>query len=135
MIEVQRVPLEWVPRTWPLVAPFIADSVAFAADGLTEDEVRVHVFDGRWVLFVAVEQGTIRGATAVSIFNRCKDRVAFVAAIGGKFISDRGVFSQFADHLRALGATALEGAARESVARLWARCGFVEKHRIVGVPL
>jgi hypothetical protein len=135
MSEVQRVPLEWIPRTWPLVAPFIADSVAFAADGLTEDEVRVHLFDGRWVLFVAVEQGTIRGASVVSIFNRCKDRVAFVAAVGGRFLSDQDTFSQFSDQLRALGATALEGAARESVARLWARCGFVEKHRIIGVSL
>jgi hypothetical protein len=135
MIEVQRVPLEWVPRTWPLVAPFISDGVAFAADGLTEDEVRVHVFDGRWVLFVAVEHGTIRGACAVELFNRGRDRVAFVTTIGGKFISGRDVFARFSEQLRSLGATALEGAARESVARLWARCGFVEKHRIVGVAL
>jgi hypothetical protein len=34
-----------------------------------------------------------------------------------------------------MGATAIEGAARESIARLWQRYGFKEKYRIVGVKL
>jgi len=33
------------------------------------------------------------------------------------------------------GATYIEGAARESIARLWTRYGFTEKYRIVGVQI
>lgn len=135
MIQIQRVPLEWVPRTWPMVEGFVESAAGFAADGISADDVRVRVFDGTWLLFVAVEEGKILGAAVVNVFNRCRDRVAFVIVIGGKLISSKSTFAQFADQLRALGATALEGAARESVARLWARYGFVEKHRIVGVAL
>lgn len=135
MIEVHHVPLEWVPRTWPQVSGFVDDAVAYAADGLTTEEIRIRVFDGAWRLFVAVEDGTIRGAAVVDVFNRCLDRVAFVVVIGGRLISNKDTFAQFKDLLVTTGATALEGAARESVARLWTRYGFTEKHRIVGVKL
>lgn len=135
MMQVQHVPLEWTPRTWPMVVGFIDDAMAYATDGLTTEEIRIRVFDGTWRLFVAVEDGTIRGAAVVDMFNRCKDRVAFVIAIGGRLISSKDTFAQFKDQLVALGATELEGAARESVARLWTRYGFAEKHRIVGVSL
>ena len=135
MIQVQPVPIEWVPRTWPMVESFVESAAQYAADGLTTEEIRVHVFQGAWRLFVAVEDGTIKGAAVVDVFNRCRDRVAFVVVIGGRLISSRESFAQFADQLRALGATALEGAARESVARLWTRHGLTERHRIVGVSL
>lgn len=135
MIEIQRVPIEWVPRTWPLVESFISSAASYAADGLTADDVRVRVFQGGWLLFVAVSAGSIIGAAVVDVFNRCRDRVAFVVVIGGKLISNKTTFEQLANHLRALGATTLEGAVRASVARLCARYGFVEKHKIVGVQL
>ena len=135
MIDVQPVPLAWVPQTWSLVEPFLAAAAQHADDGLSVEEVRVHVFSGAWLLFVAVEAGTIRGAAVVEMFNRCRARVAFVVAIGGKLIASKESFAKFADQLRRLGATALEGAARESVARLWARFGFTERRRIFGVDL
>jgi len=135
MIEIQRVPVEWVPRTWPMVAVYIDHALQYATDGLTEDDARIKTFSGEWVLFVAVKEGKIKGAAVVSLFNRGKDRVAFVVAMGGRLITGPDTFDQFRTSLIAMGATALEGAARESVARLWARYGLTEKHRIVGVSL
>lgn len=134
MTDVQRVPLEWVARTWPLVARFIDAAMAYT-DDLTPDDVRMAVFRGEWVLFVAVKEGKITGAAVVDVFNRGHNRVAFVVAIGGRLISSQDTFAQLKGHLISMGATALEGAARESVARLWTRYGFTEKHRIVGVSL
>jgi hypothetical protein len=135
VIEVHRVLPEWAPRTWPLVAVFIDAALQHATDGTTEDDARIHVFSGRWQLFVAVEEGKIRGAAVVDIFNRGKDRVAFIVAIGGRLITSKDTFAQLKAQLVLLGATELEGAARESVARLWTRYGLTEKHRIVGVSL
>jgi hypothetical protein len=55
--------------------------------------------------------------------------------MGGKLITNKETFQQFSDLLKAFGATAIEGAARESIARLWKRYGFEEKYRIVGAKL
>jgi hypothetical protein len=63
-------------------------------------------------------------------------RVAFIIAIGGKFISTPDSWAQFTDILRYNGATKVEGAARESIARLWAlKFKFTEKYRIIEVSL
>jgi hypothetical protein len=58
-----------------------------------------------------------------------------VTTIGGRLISSLDTFEQLKQLMKAFGATALEGAARESIARLWGRYGFAEKYRIVGVKL
>ena len=68
-------------------------------------------------------------------FNRPSDRVAFVVAMGGKLISSKETFAQFKQLLNNFGATYLEGAAREAIARLWTRYGLEEKYRIVGVKI
>ena len=48
-----------------------------------------------------------------------------------KLISNKDTFRQFKDLLKANGATKIQGAARESIARLWSRYGFEERYRIV----
>jgi hypothetical protein len=55
--------------------------------------------------------------------------------MGGKLITNKETFQQFSDLLKAFGATAIEGASRESTARLWTRYGLEEKYRIVGAKL
>jgi hypothetical protein len=59
------------------------------------------------------------------------DRVAFVIAIGGKLISNQDTYKQFSGLLKSYGATKIQGAAREAIARLWTRYGFKERYRIV----
>jgi hypothetical protein len=86
-------------------------------------------------LLVAVDGETIHGAAAVEFFNRPNDRVAFITAIGGKLVSNEDTFAQLKALMLSMGATTIEGAAREAIARLWSRYGFEEKYRIVGVKL
>jgi hypothetical protein len=84
------------------------------------------------MLVVAVdEENTIHGAAAVNFISMPNDRVAFVVAIGGKLISSQDTYTQFTALLKAHGATKIQGAARESIARLWTRYGFKERYRIV----
>jgi hypothetical protein len=87
------------------------------------------------VLIVAVNEEGVQGAATVSFSSRPHDRVAFVTLIGGKLISSDETFEQLKNMLRMMGATCIEGAARESIARLWSRYGFEEKYRIVGVKI
>jgi hypothetical protein len=89
-------------------------------------------------LLIAIvgEEQDVCGAMLVNFFNRPNARIAFVMAIGGRNISTQDSFEQFKAIVASRGATEIEGAARESVARLWRQnFGFEEKHRIVGVKI
>ena len=135
-MKVQHVPVEWVNSTWSMVEGFIASALEHAKGDYTADQVKTFLVLGQWTLLVATDDDNkIHGAATVNFYNRPNDRVAFIVAIGGKLISNEDTFEQLKAYLVAMGATVLEGAARESIARLWSRYGFTEKYRIVGVKL
>lgn len=134
-MKIQHVNLEYVNQVWPKVEDYIKWALDYQTD-YTLEHVKTFVTTGAWVLLVAVDDaGEVKGASVIQFFNRPNDRVAFVISMGGKLISNKETFQQFSDLLKAFGATAIEGAARESIARLWKRYGFEEKYRIVGVKL
>lgn len=133
-MKIQRVDPAYVHTVWPQVSEFIANALEYQND-YTLEQVKVYLAGGEWVLLVAVDGTEIHGAAVVQFFNRPNDRIAFVVAIGGRLVSNKDTFAQLQDVCRLMGATAIEGAARESIARLWTRYGFTEKYRIVGVKL
>lgn len=134
-MKIMHVPTEWVPQTWPQVQAHIAAALDFC-DDYTLEEARTLLCTGIWTLLVAVDEDKqIKGAAALHIFNRGCARVAVITAIGGRLISNKDTFDQLKELVKAFGATALEGAAREAIARLWSRYGFTEKYRIVGIKL
>jgi len=132
---VQHVPLEWVQVTWPRVERFIEQGLAGVSEEYTASELRTMVAAGQLMLLVMVENEQICGAVVASLFNRPRQRVAFVISIGGRGISSKDTFLKLTEVLKSFGATALEGAVSASVARLWSRFGATEKYRIVGVDL
>jgi hypothetical protein len=134
-MKIQHVPLEWVNHTWPMVKDFITDALEQSKGDYTTEHVQALVSSGQWTLLVAVDDEKIHGAATMHCLNRPVDRVAFVTTTGGKFILDPDTFLQLQNIARAMGATALECAARESMTRLLGRFGFEEKYRIVGVKL
>jgi hypothetical protein len=119
-------------QTWPLVEGFLAEALKWGEDDYTSEQAKVMLANGQWMLVVAVdEENTIHGAAAINFNNMPNDRVAFVVAIGGKLISNQETYAQFTALLKAHGATKIQGAAREAIARLWTRYGFKERYRIV----
>lgn len=132
---IQRVAVEWVPTVWPKVEGFIAAALEHAKGDYAVEHIQAYLASGQWVLLVASDSEKIHGAAVVNIYNRPQDRVAFIVTIGGKLISNQDTFEQLKTLMLSMGATKIEGAARESIARLWSRYGFEEKYRIVGVKL
>lgn len=133
---VQQVPLQYVHAAWPKVERFIASALEYSQGEYTVDQAKVFVANGQWALFVAVDDNQeIQGAACVQFNNMPNDRVAFVVAIGGKLMTNKDTWGQFTSLLKANGATYVEGAARESIARLWTRYGFETKYAIVGVRI
>lgn len=135
-MQVQHVPLQYIHQTWPLVEKYLSDALEYSHGEYTPEQAKVLLSNGTWTLYVAVDgAGALHGACAVIFNNRPNDRVGFIVALGGDGILNPPVWAQLVEQLRCQGATAIEGACRGSVARLWARCGAVEKYRIVGVKL
>lgn len=129
---IRHVPVQYVNQAWPLVEQYLAEAVQYGGDDYTLDQVRVYIATGQWLLVVAAdESGAVKGAATINFCNYPNDRVAFVTFIGGRLISNQDTFKQFKDLLKANGATKIQGAAREAIARLWSRYGFKERYRIV----
>ena len=132
ILSIQPVFTAAFHQTWPLVEGFLAEALKWGEDDYTAEQAKTYLAKGEWLLVVAVdEENTIHGAAAVSFNNMPNDRIAFVIAIGGKLISSQDTYAQFTALLKAHGATKIQGAARESIARLWTRYGFKERYRIV----
>ena len=130
-LQVKHVPLQYVAQTWPLVEPHLKAAEKYGTDYNIE-QIKVFVGIGQWVLMVVVdENGNVRGGFTVSFLNYPNDRVAFITCIGGRLIANPDTFNQMKLILRELGATKIQGAARESVARLWRRLGFERKYIVV----
>jgi len=129
---IRHVPIQYVNQAWPLVKEYIADAVQYGGDDYTVEQVQVYLATGQWLLVVAAdESGAVKGAATINFCNYPNDRVAFVTFIGGRLISNQDTFKQFKDLLKANGATKIQGAAREAIARLWSSYGFEERYIIV----
>lgn len=134
-MNIQLVPLEWVNRVWPTVEGYLQDALQWSGGEYTVEHVRVLVTTGQWLLIVAADGEEIHGAATIHFFNRPTARVAFVTALAGPGVTSVEAFDQLKAIAVSHGATVIEGAAREAIARLWRRFGFEEKYRIVGASL
>jgi len=136
-MKVQHVPIQYVNQTWDTVSGFLQAAIEQQTGDkdYTLDQVQSYVTGGQWVLLVAVEDDKIVGAATVNLFNRPNYRVAFITYIGGRLIVSEDSFKQMCQVLQGFGATSVEGAVNDAVARLWQRFGFVEKYKIVEVTL
>jgi hypothetical protein len=136
-MNVQYVPIHHVNQTWDAVSGFLKTAIEQQTGDkdYTLEQVQVYVSSGQWVLLVATEDEKIVGAATVNLFNRPNNRVAFITYIGGRLIVSKDSFKQMCQILQNYGATSIEGAVNDAVARLWQRFGFIEKYKIVEVML
>jgi len=132
---VKVVPVALVPQVWPMVEQFMENALDYSQGDYTVEHAKVYLTEGLWTLIVSETESGINGAAAVQFFNRPNSRVAFIVAIGGKLCSNHDTYAQMSAIFKNFGATHVEGAARESIARLWRRYGLTEKYRIVGAKL
>ena len=136
-MKIQPVLTQNVQQVWPLVERFIKSALDFSKGDYDAEHAKVYLSQGIWHLLVAVdESGEIKGACTIEYINRPNSRVAMITAVGGKFVSTPEVFDQLRNIVKLNGATHIEGAARESIARLWKmKFGFAEKYKIVEVAV
>ena len=133
---VEVLPTQYCAQSWHLVEPFIIESHKWGHGDYSVEQIKMYVTLGQWVLLVAYDENkVIHGAATVSFINYPNDRIAFVTSIGGRLISSPETFKQLKDVVKNAGATKIQGAARKSIARLWRRFGFYERHTIVEIEI
>jgi len=134
-MRFELVPTEWTARLWPEVEQYVSMAQEFSSDEYTVEQVKTLVLTGVWNLLVATEEDKLCGAVVMAVSNRPNDRAAFIVTMGGKNILNTDGINQIKEIAIKLGATVLEGAVRESVARLALKVGFTEKCRLIEVKL
>lgn len=133
---VQEVPIQYTNQVWPYVEDFIAAALEHSQGDYTVRDARTYITGGQWSLTIAVDDNSVvHGTAVVTYFNRPSHRIAFIVAAGGKFITNEDTWGQLEVIMRANGATFMECAVRDSVARLCARRGLAHKYSIVGKNL
>jgi hypothetical protein len=137
MDSVEVVPLSLIHTVWPDVEKFLKDGLAFCEGDYTVEQTKVYITKGEWMLVVAVsEDKLIKGAAAVNIYNLPNDRVAFVITMGGKGIVNKESFNKLKTLVKSFGATKVQGAVRESMARFWTQIANAkERYKIVEVKI
>jgi hypothetical protein len=121
---------------WDEIAKYLQPALDLSGvEEFNLDQMKVFIVNKQWTLFVVEENSKICGAVVVCFSNYPNDLIAYVTAIGGKFISSRETSDKFKELLKSMGATKIQGGARESVARLWKRIGFTNKQILVEYKL
>ncbi len=131
-MQVRQVNPQYIAQMWPDVSGYLSNALKFSGGEYTVEHLKVYLTQGTQALLIAEDDNNIRGAASVSIIKYPNDTVAFVNAIGGKLITSPDMFDQLINWAKAQGCTKIQGAARESIERLWRiKFGFTERYRIV----
>lgn len=135
-LKVKHIPIQYVAQAWPMVEKYIADALQYGGDDYTIEQVKVYLATGQWILLAALdEENKFHGAATVTFINYPNDRVAFIVFMGGKLVSSKDTFEQMGAILKEFGATKIQGAVRESMAKFSCRYGFKERYRVIETRL
>ncbi len=129
---IQQVNPSYVCQIWPMVGEMLANALKYSGGEYNIDQLKAMLSSGAKTLLVADDNGTIKGAAAISLDKWPNDNICFIMAIGGRLITSADMFDQLQGWAKAQGCTKIQGAARESVERLWRqKFNFEERYRIV----
>jgi hypothetical protein len=135
MNSVNKIPLNRVHQTWPLVEKYFAAVEPHNKGEYTLDQIKMKLGVGDWWLVTFVRDGEIIGALSMLYQNRANARVAFITALGGEGVTTDDNWKQLTTLFKQYGATTVEAGMRPSTYRLWSKLGFVEKYVIAEAKL
>ena len=130
-MKVECIPAPMIYQVWDRVVPFIDEALRNAKGEYNSKQLRGMLENYRnHFLVVATEDSAIHGCATVEFIQYPNYCEAFVTTIGGKGMVTPSMVKQFEQWARTMGATAIRGNVRESVARLWRRFGYDRSFQI-----
>ena len=119
-MKLMTVPQGHIQMIWPEVKDYIESALKFSVGEYTADQLKVLLVRGEQTLMVVVDDDNkIHGCGTIKLVDYPNFRVAFITSIGGRLISTPETFQELINWAKFNGATKIQGAARESIERLW----------------
>jgi len=133
MRQINIVAPDFVCQHWNKIEPFFEASFKFSTDDYSVDQIKFLLVNGQQICLVAVEDdGTIIGASAVSISNYPNHRVLHITSMGGRALVEDDLIQQFEAWARSQGVTKIRAFAQDAQARLYKmKMGFESVAHVV----
>jgi hypothetical protein len=117
--QVQHVSSGFIYEVWDKVVEYFNDAIEIGNGDCTVDQLKVLVIKGFQTLLISINEGEINGAMTIEMINYPNARVAFITAMGGRYIVDEETFSQVEHWAKSQGATKVQALASPAQARLY----------------
>lgn len=133
MRQINIVAPDFINQYWNKIEPFFDASFKFSTDDYSVDQIKFLLVNGQQICLVAVEDdGSIIGASAVSISNYPNHRVLHITSMGGKALVEPDLIQQFEAWARSQGVTKIRAFAQDAQARLYKmKMGFQSVAHVV----
>lgn len=131
-MNVKYVPVEALHQYWDKVQGYLQAGLEKTNGEYELAHIKVYLATGLQSLYVAEEDGEIKGAASVNFINYPNHRIAYIISLGGKMVANPETWSNFAELLKLAGATKCQGCTLDSTARLWeSKTGFRKIYSVV----
>ena len=117
-------------ESWAEIHKHIEHALDFSPD-ITIEDVKAAVAKGAYQVVAVERNNTLAGAVVFKMQEVRGAKIAWVLAIGGRWICHSTSIAQFKEFLRGLGVNKLQGIARPSVARLWTKLGVTPLYTVM----
>lgn len=133
MRQINIVAPDFINQYWKKIEPFFDSSFKFSTDDYSVDQIKFLLVNGQQICLVAVEEdGSIIGASAVSISNYPNHRVLHITSMGGRALIEPDLIQQFEAWARSQGVTKIRAFAQDAQARLYKiKMGFQSVAHVV----
>jgi hypothetical protein len=126
MIEVSMVPKQYVQTCWSQIVPFMEKAAEFTYGRYTADDILDSITDYDHVLWVAFNEGKIKGAVVTDFVTYPKRKLLCMSFCGGEDLHEWKVpmlelLQRFA---RDTGCDGIEATARRGWAKIFKDDGF-----------
>lgn len=119
MRQINIVAPDFVCQYWDKIEPFFESSFKYSTDDYSVDQIKFLLVNGQQICLVAVDDGNIIGASAVSISNYPNHRVLHITSMGGRALVENDLIQQFEAWARSQGVTKIRAFAQDAQARLY----------------
>jgi hypothetical protein len=133
MRQINIVAPDFINQYWNKIEPFFETSFKFSTDDYSVDQIKFLLVNGQQICLVAVDDdGSIIGASAVSISNYPNHRVLHITSMGGRALVEADLIKQFEAWARSQGVTKIRAFAQDAQARLYKmKMGFQSVAHVV----
>ena len=133
MRQINIVAPDFINQYWNKIEPFFESSFKFSTDDYSVDQIKFLLVNGQQICLVAVEDdGSLIGASAVSISNYPNHRVLHITSMGGRALIEPDLIKQFEAWARSQGVTKIRAFAQDAQARLYKmKMGFQSVSQVV----